>query len=83
MGLASVAMKAIDAIVVVDDLTVDVEMNQPWASFPGFLASQQGYMQSPAAIASPDASQHPVGTGPFEFDRWDHGTAIVTKKNPY
>ena len=81
-GLASIAMKDISAINVIDDLTLDVEMSRPWASFPGFLASQQGYMQSPDAIDAPDASSHPVGTGPFVFDHWDRGSSIVTKKNP-
>jgi peptide/nickel transport system substrate-binding protein len=81
-GLASIAMKPITAINVVDDLTFDVEMNQPWASFPSLLASQEGYMMSPASIAAPDAEAHPVGTGPFVFDHWDRGTSIVTKKNP-
>src|SRR5262249_41747297 len=81
-GLASIALKAMDSVNVVDDLTVDVNMNQPWAGFPSFLASQQGYVQSPAAIDAPDASNHPVGTGPFVFDKWVHGTSIVVKKNP-
>jgi ABC-type transport system substrate-binding protein len=81
-GLGVIAMKAITDVVVVDPLTVDVDMNQPWASFPGYLAGQQGYMQSPAALNAPDAGNHPVGTGPFELVSWDHGSRIVTKKNP-
>jgi ABC-type transport system substrate-binding protein len=80
-GLASIAMKVITDIVVVDPLTVDVDMNQPWASFPGFLAGQQGLMQSVPAITANDAGEHPVGTGPFELVSWNHGSSIVTKKN--
>ena len=81
-GLASIAMKVIDKINVVDDLTVDVEMTQPWAGFPSLLASQEGYMISPASIGAADAETHPVGTGPFVFDSWDRGSKLVTKKNP-
>jgi ABC-type transport system substrate-binding protein len=82
-ALASIAMKAISTISVVDPLTVEVDMNQPWASFPSFLASQEGFMESPAAITAADATSHPVGTGPFELVRWDHGSSIVVKKNPH
>jgi peptide/nickel transport system substrate-binding protein len=81
-GIAAIAMKVIDKINVVDDLTVDVEMSQPWAGFPSLLATQEGYMISPASISAADAETHPVGTGPFMFDSWDRGSKLVTKKNP-
>jgi len=81
-GLGIIAMKGITSIDVVDDLTVDVSMNQPWASLPGFLAGQC-YMQSTAALSAADANTHPVGTGPFELVSWDRGSKIVTKKNPH
>jgi peptide/nickel transport system substrate-binding protein len=81
-GLASILMKPITGINVIDDLTLEVDMSQPWASFPSVLASEQGFIQSPAAINAPDATSHPVGTGPFMLDKWDHGTSITVKKNP-
>jgi ABC-type transport system substrate-binding protein len=81
-ALAAVALKAVDSVNVVDDLTVEVDMNQPWASFPSFMASAEGFIQSPSAINAPDATSHPVGTGPFVLDKWDHGNSITVKKNP-
>jgi peptide/nickel transport system substrate-binding protein len=81
-GLSAIAMKVVSDIKVVDKLTVEVDMTKPWASFPSFLGSEEGLMQSPANITAPDAATHPIGTGPFVFDRWDRGTKIVTKKNP-
>ena len=58
-------------------------MNQPWASFPRFLASPGGlHAVAPTRSTAADAETHPVGTGPFVFDHWDHGSKIVTKKNP-
>jgi peptide/nickel transport system substrate-binding protein len=81
-GLASIAMKVVTDIKVVDPSTVEVDMNQPWASFPSLLASQEGMMQSPANINAPDASTHPIGTGPFVVNYWDRGSKLVTKKNP-
>jgi ABC-type transport system substrate-binding protein len=81
-GLSSIVLKVVDSVNVVDDLTVEVDMSQPWASFPSFLASEEGFMEAPNAINAPDAMSHPVGTGPFVLDKWDHGTSIVVKKNP-
>jgi peptide/nickel transport system substrate-binding protein len=81
-SFAAIAMKAVDSINVVDDQTVEVDMNQPWASFPSFLATQQGMMASPNSLNAADAQTNPVGTGPFMLDKWDHGTSITVKKNP-
>jgi peptide/nickel transport system substrate-binding protein len=79
-GIASIANKVVSGFVVVDPLTVEVDMTQPWASYPSELAAQQGLMISPASISAPDSGTHPVGTGPFQFERWDRGNKLVVKK---
>lgn len=60
------------AITVVDDLTVEYQVLDPDAAFPGQLTGQLGMMSSPAWLAAveadPTLNQQPVGTGPFVFD---------------
>jgi len=69
---------------VIDPLTVQVELNQPWAAFPSsFLQGGSSYMMSPTMLASSDkGASHPIGTGPFIFDSWEPGNNFKVKKNP-
>jgi len=57
---------------IIDDLTVQFNLLDQNAWFPGALASQLGMVASPAwldaAAADPALNQQPVGTGPFIFD---------------
>ncbi len=57
---------------IIDDLTVQFNLLDQNAWFPGSLASQLGMVASPAwldaAAADPALNQEPVGTGPFVFD---------------
>lgn len=63
-------MSYVDEFVVVDDLTVEVHMKQPWATYPSSLTGQAGWMVSPATIGQVD---HAVGTGAFEMVEWRPG----------
>jgi peptide/nickel transport system substrate-binding protein len=60
------------AIEKIDELTVQFNLLEPYASFPASLATQLGMVASPAwleaAKADPALNQQPVGTGPFLFD---------------
>jgi len=57
---------------VIDELTLQYNLLEPNASFPGVFEGQFGYVASPAwlaaAIEDPTLNQQPVGTGPFVFD---------------
>ncbi|MBI4932807.1 MAG: hypothetical protein HY828_02940 [Actinobacteria bacterium] len=68
---------------VVDDVTLELTMSQPWGTFPnvllGNIGSQIGYMAAPAMLASADGGRNPIGTGPFSFKEWvpdDHLTVV-------
>ncbi|MGZ7002743.1 MAG: ABC transporter substrate-binding protein [Acidimicrobiales bacterium] len=70
--------------VVVDPLTVQINLKQPWAAFPSsFLVGGSAFMMAPAMIkAGADGDRAPVGTGPFVFDTWTPGGSFKAKKNP-
>jgi peptide/nickel transport system substrate-binding protein len=57
---------------IIDDLTIQFNLLDANAFFPGALASQLGMVASPtwlaAAAADPTLNQAPVGTGPYVFD---------------
>jgi peptide/nickel transport system substrate-binding protein len=68
---------------VVDDFTVQVELNTPSAPFISNLAMPSFAIMSPAAFEEYGANvfKNPVGTGPFEFVEWIKDDKIVLKKN--
>jgi peptide/nickel transport system substrate-binding protein len=67
----------------VDDMTVEVEVAEPWTQFPSVLADQPGYVMAPAMIeAGGEGAQEPVGTGPFVFDEWIRDSHIRLTRNP-
>ncbi|MGW0803998.1 ABC transporter substrate-binding protein [Nonomuraea sp. NPDC002799] len=69
---------------VVDEHTLEVRLSSPYKPFLDILA--QGYlgMISPKQIKeSPESiCQHPIGSGPFVFERWTKGQSITYRRNP-
>ncbi|MGI9645813.1 MAG: ABC transporter substrate-binding protein [Ilumatobacteraceae bacterium] len=57
---------------IIDDLTIQFNLLDENALFPGTIAGQLGMVASPtwlaAALENPELNQEPVGTGPFVFD---------------
>ncbi|CEG25783.1 glutathione ABC transporter substrate-binding protein [Bacillus sp. B-jedd] len=74
----------IKEVKVVDDYTVQLILDYPYAPLLSILASNEGSIISPKAIAeNPEKlAEHPVGTGPFVFEEWKTGQEISLKKNP-
>jgi ABC-type transport system substrate-binding protein len=66
----------------VDDLTVAVTFNRPWASLRACLTTQGGYVPAPAQLDDPEGSLHPIGTGPFKLTQWVIGQRVSVAKNP-
>ena len=75
---------AIEETNVVDDLTVEIKLNAPYAPFLSNLAYPTGLMVSPEAVMAggADFGRSPVGTGPFKFAEWRSNEAVVIEKNP-
>lgn len=82
-GLTSIAFEGVvKDITVVDDLTVAVNLNAPYAVVPEVFAGVPGYIAAPSMLADPQGGEHPVGTGPFVFSQWTRGTSFVATANP-
>jgi ABC-type transport system substrate-binding protein len=71
--------KDVDGIVVRDDSTVVLTLEEPLNVFPKLLA-----MPIAAIVPTPtppNFDQNPVGSGPWRFVSWSHDDAIVLAKN--
>lgn len=68
----------IHTVEVIDDYTVRFHTTDPMPILLDRLTScyilEPGYVQE---VGEEQASLHPVGTGPYEFVRWDQGREIV------
>jgi ABC-type transport system substrate-binding protein len=82
-SLAGVAIKNVyHAITVVDPLTVEVDLNIVWASYPQNLAGPNGFEMAPEQIEAPDGGKsHPIGTGPYKFKSWVPDSSLTVEKN--
>jgi peptide/nickel transport system substrate-binding protein len=79
-----------NAVQKIDDLTIQINMQAPWVSFPawlaGYIGGQVAYMFSPKAYKAHGEtyfSTHPVGTGPFMLRSWEVGSQFVCVRNPH
>jgi len=71
-------------IKVLDDHTLQFELEYPFAPFVSVLA-YNSFMVVPEEDAEKwgdDFNFHPIGTGPFVLDKWEHDQKVVLKKNP-
>lgn len=72
------------AFVAVNDSTLRIHLKEPFIPFLGILTMPYAYVVPREAVEryGKDFREHPVGTGPFVFRRWDEGSAIVYHRNP-
>jgi peptide/nickel transport system substrate-binding protein len=70
----------IGTIHVRDPLTVTIALKRTNAMFILNLARQGSVIYPREAVDQ--QKSHPVGTGPFMFERWDRGDRVVLKRNP-
>jgi peptide/nickel transport system substrate-binding protein len=75
---------AIDSVSAPDPNTVVFKLKYQGAPFIADLAlfSNAIVPKDYDGQSADEFYQHPVGTGPFEWDKWDKGKALTLKKNP-
>lgn len=83
----------IDEVEVIDEYTVHITTNEPFAALPNHLAHPGGHMISPAVIADDyaamedgeapltEVNRNPIGTGFFKFESIVEGDNIVLVRN--
>ncbi|MCZ8515111.1 glutathione ABC transporter substrate-binding protein [Paenibacillus filicis] len=67
----------------VDEYTIQFILAYPYAPILSILASNEGSILSPKAMAEQPnkLSKNPIGTGPFKFQSWTPGQEMVLVKN--
>jgi peptide/nickel transport system substrate-binding protein len=76
---------AIDEVTAVDRSTVRIELKHPWAPLLADLSLfSNGIVPDHYGGKSKSAFyDHPLGTGPFEFDSWRKGQYLRVVRNPH
>ncbi|MDQ3225612.1 MAG: ABC transporter substrate-binding protein, partial [Chloroflexota bacterium] len=75
---------AVDTTEAPDDTTFVLKVKEPWAPMLANMAlfAASIYPEAAHKELGADLFEAPIGTGPFVFDSWQKGAAIVLKKNP-
>jgi peptide/nickel transport system substrate-binding protein len=76
------AIRDVERVEVVDELTVRYHLSRGIAPFPDLLTGAVGWPFSPAAAEAlgADAGSRPVGTGPFRFVSWRRDDRLVVRR---
>jgi peptide/nickel transport system substrate-binding protein len=73
----------VKTVTVVDPLTVQVTVAQPWPAFPSYLwSSSRLGMMAQAQLDSTDCAKDLIGTGPFKLREWVVNDHLTVDRNP-
>ncbi|WP_108651653.1 ABC transporter substrate-binding protein [Dongshaea marina] len=80
---ADFTFKNVKSVVALDKYRVKITLDNPYAPFLANMAMAAAKIISPSAYKTEGVSfnKHPVGTGPFVFERWQPGKEIVLRSN--
>ncbi len=78
VGASRLAMVDAENIEVVDDYTVRIPTDEPFAAILTYLAHSSSFIISESAVEEygDEFYANPVGTGPFQLLDWDRGSAV-------
>jgi peptide/nickel transport system substrate-binding protein len=72
----------LDEITVVDDYTVRISTEFPFAPLLSHLAHDAAGLASPEALEQAGYNEvEPIGTGPFRFVSWEPGDEVILERN--
>src|SRR5690606_35634379 len=76
-----VVVNMISEVEVVDEYTVHIKTEKPFAPLPAHLAHNAGSIIAPSAIEEENnggkkVTENPIGTGPFKLEKWNTGDSI-------
>lgn len=69
----------------VDDTTLVIRLNEPFAPFLSLLSMPYCFVVPHEVVEhyGTDFRKHPIGTGPFCFQLWKEGVKLVLRRNPH
>jgi peptide/nickel transport system substrate-binding protein len=75
-------VQSVRGFIVVDDSTFQVRLTKPFGPFEFMVALNPMGIHPREAVEyyGDDFTQHPVGTGPFQFVRWEPDRELVLKR---
>lgn len=81
---AAAQLSAYDSSEVVDDYTIKLNLKNASRAFLGNLSSSTLGIVSPTAVRKygDQFGKNPVGTGPFQFAKWEENAEIQVTRNP-
>ena len=84
VGFGEDLMNHTEEMLVVDDYTLEFEMNEPFGTFPVVLARQSHacaiYPQSLVEEAGSDTIPEYIGTGPYRFVEWQADQHVLVER---
>ncbi|MEZ4802468.1 MAG: ABC transporter substrate-binding protein [Gelidibacter sp.] len=68
----------------VNDTLFEIQLKQPFPAFLGLLTMKYCSVVPKEIVEyyGTDFRAHPIGTGPFKFQRWEENLKLVFRKNP-
>jgi peptide/nickel transport system substrate-binding protein len=80
--LAASYIRPYESSTVIDDLTLEVTLSEPYSAFVNVLSQAYLGIISPKQLAEDPESiaEHPIGSGPFEFVSWTPGESITYER---
>jgi oligopeptide transport system substrate-binding protein len=82
-GKSNKEIKNISGISALNDSTLQIELYKPFAPFLSLLTMTYAFVYPYEAVDyyGQRFGQHPVGTGPFRFSKWDLDKELIFVKN--
>jgi peptide/nickel transport system substrate-binding protein len=82
-GKSNLKTDGVTGITAVNDSTLSIELTKPFAPFLSILTMSYGYVYPKEAVEfyGEKFGQHPVGSGPYKFVKWDIDKELIYAKN--